>query len=188
MRRAPTPTRSLTRTLTLAPTLTLTGRHPTGAECGSLGSLVLRRLNGYCVAKLHAAAEAVRAEGGQAVCIDEAACIDAALRELAWRGDDPRFFWRDGMHLSEAGHASLADEVSPRLLPYLLHTADEGPPGLGGLSGAGKRSSGSSHSRAGHRGGRSGDSWVPSYMQGYMPSTLARLLCCKSVVYTELES
>ena len=40
----------------------------------------------------------------------------------------------------------------------------------------------------GHRGGRSGDSWVPSYMQGYMPSTLARLLCCKSVVYTELES
>ena len=49
---------------------------------------MLRRLNGYCLAKLHAAAEAVRAEGGQALCIDEAACIDAALREVAWRGDD----------------------------------------------------------------------------------------------------
>lgn len=148
---------------------------------------MLRRLNGYCLAKLHAAAEAVRAEGGQALCVDEAACIDAALREVAWRGDDPRFFWRDGMHLSEAGHASLADEVSPQLLPYLRHTADEAPPRLGGLSGGCKRSSGSGHSR-GHRGGGGADSWLPSYVQGCMPSNLARLLCCKSIVYTELES
>ena len=46
----------------------------------------------------------MRCEGGQAgqvVCLDEAASIDAALRKLAWRGEDTGSFWRDGMHLSE---------------------------------------------------------------------------------------
>ena len=89
--------------------------------------------------------------------------------------------------LSEAGHASLADEVSPQLLPYLLHSNDEAPPQLGGLGGCGgsrDSSSINSHGSDHSRGGSSSDSWVPSII----PSTLARLLCCKSVVYTELES
>ena len=87
----------------------------------------------------------------------------------------------------EAGHASLVDEVSPQLLPYLLHSDVELPPQrgrLGGCGGSSNYSNSNSHGSKHSRGGGSSDSWVPSYM----PSTLARLLCCKSVVYTELES
>ena len=37
----------------------------------------------------------------------------------------------------EAGHASLVDEVSPQLLPYLLHSDVELPPQRGRLGGCG---------------------------------------------------
>ena len=53
-----------------------------GADCGPLGGLVLRRLNSYHLGKLRAAASEVRCEGGQAVCLDEASSIDAALRKV----------------------------------------------------------------------------------------------------------
>ena len=74
--------------------------------------------------------------------------------------------------------------MSPQLLPYLLHSDDEAPPRLGRRAGYGGSRNSNSNSRGNHsRGGSSSDSWVPN-----LPSTLARLLCCKSVVYTELES
>ena len=76
--------------------------------------------------------------------------------------------------------------MSPQLLPYLLHSDDGAQPQRGRLGGCGgsSNSNSNSHGSKHSRGGGSSDSWVPSYM----PSTLARLLCCKSVVYTELES
>ena len=78
-------TLTLTLTLTLTPTLTL------------ILTLTLTRILTLTLTLT----TQVRCEGGQAICLDEAASIDAALREAAWRGEGAISFWRDGMHLSE---------------------------------------------------------------------------------------
>lgn len=74
------------------------------------------------------------------------------------------------MHLSQAGHASLAEEVAPQLFTYLFNTEEEAPR-LRRLLGQG-----------GGGGGRQGLGVLVGGAE--TPRTcipnLTRLLCCKS--------
>ena len=125
-------------------------------DCSGLGTLVLRRLNAFHLERLRSAlrdAQAAGAEqGGRSLCLDEAALIDASLRQVASRGEACDGYWRDGMHLSQRGHAALADEV----VPVVQHAL-----GLAGRPGAAARASAVG-------GGGGGGAWT----------CVSRLLCC----------
>lgn len=107
-------------------------------DCSGLGALVLRRLNAFHLERLRAALRESQAAGagqGRSLCLDEAASIDASLRRLALRGEASDDYWRDGMHLSQRGHAALADEVVEVVQGALGH-AGPGGAGSGGGGGA----------------------------------------------------
>ena len=137
-----------------------------GAECGSLGGLVLRRLNGFHLERLKAMAREVQAADGLALCLDEAAAIDASLRALARReyqkvgqGEEPDSFWRDGTRRSPRAQLARPPPAScsvtrSRSLGRRYAPLASGPRGAGRRGGAARAARARRRRARRRRGGR----------------------------------